>query len=105
MTGPIEQAKASGAPFPLVACERCGREFQKRTDWARFCSDRCRTASHEVERAKRMIARHLATVSEAAQIAGVHASTIRKWVKRGKLRGDVFMGRILISRRDIKSRL
>lgn len=86
-------------------CEHCGGEFSKRREWARFCSDKCRVAHHEVSRAKAIIGRDLATVSEAARIAGVDASTIRKWVKRGKVKSETLAGRIMVFRRDIESRL
>jgi len=87
--------------FPRANCARCGAEFPKRTDYARFCSDKCRVAHAQVDRAITIINQNLATVSEAARLAGVSMSTIRRWAKQGKLRMKSVIGRQLVYRADL----
>jgi excisionase family DNA binding protein len=88
--------------YPKAFCEQCGKEFPMRREWARFCSDRCRAAHSELDKAMRIVNRYLATVSEAAQVAGVSASTIRRWADRGKIRTRKHVGRVCIYRDDVK---
>jgi len=37
-------------------CDRCGREFTGASSWRRFCSPRCRSASHEPRRKRKVAA-------------------------------------------------
>ena len=87
--------------FPRINCAHCGVEFPKRRDFARFCSDKCRVAHAQVDRAITIINLHLATVSEAAQMAGVSMSMIRRWVKAGRLRVRTHVGRVLVYKTDL----
>jgi excisionase family DNA binding protein len=88
--------------YPKANCARCGIEFPKRRDFARFCSDRCRVAHAQVDRAITIINTHLATVGEAARIAGVSKSTIRRWARAGRLRVKTVVGRVLVYRSDVE---
>ena len=88
--------------LPKIRCQRCGREFPKRKDHARFCSDRCRVSYAQAHRAVTIIKTDLATVSEAARIAGVSKSTIRRWAKAGRLRTETVIGRVLVYRADVE---
>ena len=88
--------------YPKANCERCGREFPKRRDFARFCSDRCRVAHAQVDRAIAIINTNLATVGEAARLAGVSKSTIRRWARNGKVRVKTVVSRVLVYRADIE---
>jgi excisionase family DNA binding protein len=88
--------------YPKANCQRCGAEFPMRREWARFCSDRCRVLNAELDMAIRVVDRYLATVSEAARIAGVSASTIRRWAGKGKVRARKHVGRVCIYRQDVK---
>src|SRR5690242_11756266 len=87
--------------FPRINCAQCGVEFPKRRDFARFCSDKCRVAHVELDRAIVIVRKHLATVNEAAQLAGVSMSTIRRWAKAGKLRVKQHLGRVLVYKADL----
>jgi excisionase family DNA binding protein len=94
--------KARDESYPKADCEQCGREFPKRREWAKFCSDRCRVAHSELDKAIRIVNRYLATVNEAARIAGVSASTIRRWADRGRVRARKHVGRACIYREDVQ---
>jgi hypothetical protein len=49
-----------------------------RREWARFCSDRCRVAHSELDKAIKVVNRYLATVNEAASIAGIKREHYQK---------------------------
>jgi hypothetical protein len=95
--------EAADAALPPVACEHCGGRFLRKREWGKFCSDRCRAASHQLEQALRLISSHLIGVAEAARLGAVSASTIRRRVERGQLRARRCAGRLLIYRRDVSA--
>ena len=88
--------------YPRAICARCGIEFPKRRDYARFCSDRCRVAHAQVDRAITIINTNLATVGEAARLAGVSESTIRRWAQAGKVRVKRHVGRVFVYKADVE---
>jgi excisionase family DNA binding protein len=94
--------KAKDESYPKAYCEHCNAEFPMRREWAKFCSDRCRVAHSELDKAIRVVNRYLATVNEAAQVAGVSVSTIRRWAERGKVRTRKHVGRVCIYREDVQ---
>src|ERR1700749_3864367 len=89
--------------YPRATCARCGLEFPKRKDYARFCSDKCRVAYAQGDRAITIINQNLATVADDAQMAGVSRSTIRRWAKAGKLRVKAHAGRVFVYRADVET--
>jgi hypothetical protein len=96
------EKQGKGYELPQAHCERCGTQFPMRREWARFCSDKCRVRHAEFDKAIKVVNRYLATVNEAASIAGVSASTIRRWANRGQVRAKNHVGRVYIYREDLK---
>ena len=86
-------------------CKNCKEPFKKARAWQEFCGDKCRNAYHNRIKPFTLLDSYYATVKEAAQIAMVSETTIKKWASEERVTSVKHHGRIYILRSDLEKRV
>lgn len=101
-------------------CDGCEEPYIVKREDQRFCKPKCRFRHHRsleqfikkqlhtnesarsfVVTATPIVLQAYAPVREAAEIAGVSETTIRKWARTERVRSVMYMGRLGIFRADL----
>ena len=89
--------------FPHAGrCKNCERPFTRARRWQEFCKDACRANYNKRSWAVSLVGREYASVREAAELASVSESTVRRWARAGRVRYESYFGRIVILRGDLE---